>query len=77
MNKIYAILGGGDWYDASVDHIILPEGVKIDEAKAQYSEWLRNKFRNPGERYRSFPGWLCEFVGARRPTSDELEEFEG
>jgi hypothetical protein len=31
MAKIWAICGGGDWADASVDHIILPEGVTMEE----------------------------------------------
>ena len=42
--KITAIMSGGDWSDASVKHVVLPEGILLSEAKKEYDLWYRNEF---------------------------------
>lgn len=84
MPKITAILGGGDWADASVDHLILPENVGVEVEAQNWREWyqdvyyrprngLRPKSKNP-IKYITFVEWLKN-LGAVEPTKDQLEEF--
>jgi hypothetical protein len=63
MPKIIAIHSGGDWYDASADYLVLPEGVNLDEERHL---WQRNC------RGMTFTEWLMK-LGARNVTDDELE----
>ncbi len=82
--KIYAILGGGDWTETSVDHLILPDGMDIEEENMKYWTWYREVYwpnhikKTPPDtskvEFMSFPEWL-EKAGARRPDDDELESF--
>ncbi len=85
MPKIYAILGGGDWADASVHHLVLPEGMDIDSEQKLYVQWYRevyapavdlsNKTRTAiGVRFIQFEEFLIS-KGARATTDDELEQF--
>ena len=87
MTKITAFLGGGDWADASVTHLVLPEGLDLNAERFKYNAWYRDVYRATWERYArshastdpspsliyvSFTDWL-ERAGARAPTEDELE----
>lgn len=77
-SKIYAICSGGDWADASVDHLILPDGVNIEEEARKCNEYLYKVWFNKeikDKKYYNLTTWLIEKCGARRPTEDELEEF--
>lgn len=83
QKKIYAILGGGDWYDASVKHLILPEGMDLKTEQKLYEQWYREVYAmdvrsNPsttaGVKYMDFEEFLIS-KGAREPTNDELELF--
>ena len=69
MTKLVAIISGGDWYDASVEHIVLPKNSDMDKLKAEYDardETERKKFP-----YYNFTGWLKAYHGARDATEDE------
>ena len=73
--KIWAILGGGDWFDASVDHLILPEGIDIEKEYEKHQDWYNNEYCPPAIKkieYMDFTDWLKR-LGAREPTKDELE----
>lgn len=60
-NQVLALCGGGDWYDASVDLLIVPEGrdpkadIKLypgyPKAQIGMYDWLVNTFdyREPEE----------------------------
>ena len=75
-SKIYAICSGGDWADASVDHLVIPEGIDMEK-----EAWKCNKYRveifykDRSKKYYTFVNWLIEKCGARKTTEDELEEF--
>lgn len=86
MSKIYAIMGGGDWADASVDHIVFDQGYegwfeKLVEDWKEYrqmrSDIMRinamDGTRNPVPPWVNMSDWLLA-NGGRRPTKDELEE---
>ena len=66
--KITAIMGGGDWADASVDHLVLPGDWDIVEKNREYQD--AGGYR--GTRM-FFVEWLIG-QGARRAL-DEVEEF--
>ena len=72
--KITAIMGGGDWADASVQFVVLPEGKDIKSLHVEYDEWLKG-YRLALERseFYTFPEWLKEFAGATVPPDDQLE----
>lgn len=72
MTKIVALLGGGDWADASVSHLVIPDDMNLDEQKRAYGEWYAN-FRLGGK-YVGFYEYLLEH-GARKVTEDEVIEY--
>lgn len=79
MAKIYAICCGGDWADASVDHLILPDGMDIEKESELREKWLREEYhpktrKDDQPQYKSLTDWL-KGKGACEPTLDELEEF--
>lgn len=74
--KIWAICGG-DWYDASVDYLILPDGMCVKEEKKKYGEWYQNMYRKQQRgavTFMRFADWLIK-AGATIPSEDVLEEF--
>lgn len=82
MSKITAIHGGGDWYDASVDYLVVPEGTDLDEENEKYQKWYREVYcsearsRLPSIQYMTFGQWLRENCNARDTNEDELEIFD-
>lgn len=85
--RLVAILGGGDWADASVDHMALPDGMDPEAMRAKYEDWYRNSYcagpsdpnrgllQPPSCRYMTFPEFLIS-RGARYTTEAELEVYE-
>lgn len=67
--KIWAIMGGGDWYDASVEYVSLQSDTDINALSAEYKEG--GGFTKHGC---CFANWLVKEKGCRLPTKDELEE---
>ncbi len=77
--KIHALKSGGDWADASMVHVVLPEGVDIDEAHAEWREWYATEYlplRMDSPVYMNFGEFLCKRKGARWPTKEELAVFD-
>ena len=68
--KIVAIMGGGDWADASVEHLMIPKDMDIDQAYNDYNIDIRR----PNARWVSFAEWLMQH-GARNVTDSEVFEF--
>ena len=74
--KITAIHGGGDWYDASADYLILPEGMEFEAEKAAREKWYRDEYlpamrRGEKPEYVSMVDWLRK-RGAVEPADDQL-----
>ena len=74
MGRIVAILGGGDWVDASVEHLVIPDGMDLEKEKAAYDKWYRDEYYPGKSEYVNFAGWLRQ-RGARDTTKDEILEF--
>ena len=82
-SKIYAIMSGGDWADASVVHVIVPEGINVEEERKKCKEYYRNVFcksktppsYNANVPYYSLDEWLVEFCGAKLATENEIKEI--
>lgn len=75
--KITAIHGGGDWYDASADYLILPDGMDFATEKAACEKWYREEYcpalrRGEKPEYVSMVDWLRK-RGAVSPTDDQLQ----
>lgn len=76
--KLVAVLGGGDWNDASVDHLVCPSTMDLNKEKEMYNKWYRTycdsmKGENKIE-YQTFVEWLIK-RGARQ-AEKEIEIFE-
>jgi len=75
--RLVAILGGGDWADASVDFLSIPFDITLKEAKVEYDKWYRegDRKRWTEEEYMSFPNWLRKNYGALEAAYEEIEVF--
>jgi hypothetical protein len=73
LNRIVAILSGGDWVDASVEHLSLPQDIDLMEQRRLWIE--HNYARVPDEDYVNFVDWLKR-IGGREPTDAELTVIE-
>lgn len=84
--KITAMMSGGDWCDASVDFIVLNDGIHIEEEKKKRDIWYKEVYSPSWDpkkegtnkhklKYLSLIDWLIENGKARKATGDEVEEF--
>jgi hypothetical protein len=77
------IQSGGDWYDASSEHVVLTTDVPIEALHGSYREYMqlwRESHKNPDMEilpYYSFKDWLIEFEYGREATDDEVTIFWG
>ena len=72
--KIVAIMGGGDWYDASVDILEVPKDMNLQREHELYEVWYKEKYcGSTHEEFMTFPQWLKK-KGAKEA---EVEEFWG
>lgn len=78
--KIVAVMGGGDWCDASIEHLVMSKDVNLSEEEKLYKVWYNEVYCRGlrGERDRVdfmvFSQWLIK-KGARETTEDILEEY--
>ena len=79
MKKIWAICGGGDWYDASIDYLILPNEMNIETEKKLYNHKMQEHYlANRNGRESKYPGTFVEHLisrGAIEPSDEQLEEY--
>ena len=78
--RLVAILGGGDWADASVNHLVVPRNINLALEKEKYEHWYAREYVPPYRRgehpiFVDFSGWLIKFSGAREAREDEIELF--
>lgn len=78
MSRLIAVKGGGDWADASVDHLVLPEGVDVEAEKLKWRAWYRDEYlsvRHGSQRleYMGLTEWLKTRAGAREADEKEIE----
>lgn len=74
--KIWAICGGGDWNDASVEHVILPGGMDLETERKNHRQAI-SVYHHEKTR-ESWPGHFVEYLiskGAIVPSEDQLEEY--
>lgn len=84
MSRLVAVLGGGDWADASVDFLKVPDRLDLVAAKARWQAWydttylpaLREWQRNSGgaPTFLTFSNWLAQREGCEA-NPDEIETF--
>jgi hypothetical protein len=80
MAKITAIHGGGDWYDASAEYLVLPDGMDIKAEASAWRVWYDTEYcpalrANKRPEYVTLYEWLKR-KGARDPGDDELQGFD-
>jgi len=79
MSRLVAILGGGDWADALIYHLVIPDDMDLDEQKAAHGKWYHEEFvpklgtleRSPFINLRE---WLI-IHGAREATENDVIEY--
>jgi hypothetical protein len=83
MSRQVAILSGGDWYDASVEHLTIPDDMDLKDQKAAYDQWYRNEYCPSGTpggphalqlQYLTFVDWLRR-SGATDGTVEEFSDM--
>jgi hypothetical protein len=67
--KIALVFGGLDWADASVESVMVPANLDLDDLLAEYKKAGGYSFFKM-----FFADWLCKHKGGRNPTEDELDE---
>lgn len=73
MPNLVCICSGGDWADASVDHVVFEDDDFLMESlHAWYRDWLKKR---ADQKYLTFCEWLIENHHARPPTDDEVSYF--
>lgn len=77
MPRFIAVMGGADWADASVDHVVIPEGMNLEDEQSRWREWYHGTYcpllhTDNRVDYVSFVDWIKR-EGARDAT--EIEEF--
>jgi len=75
--RVVALMGGGDWADASVTHLVVPDELDLEALKTEWRYWYNNIYcKNPekNRKYRSFEDFIKE-RGGRPTTEKEVEEF--
>ena len=75
--KRYAIMSGGDWIDASCEHLLIPESIDVEKENLAHEEWYRNVYvpelrADKKPEYLTFTDWLKN-KGAT--TDEEVIEF--
>jgi len=72
--RLIAILSGSDWYDASVEHIEIPDKMNLENEYTAYIKWLRTDYHsNTKTKHQSF----TDFLKSRGATdTDKVEIFE-
>lgn len=71
--RIIAVMNGGDWTDAGVDWIEIPDDMDLKEMHRQYRTWYAKYLSSGGkEPFLDFP----EFLKTKGATdTDKVEEF--
>lgn len=74
--RLLAVLDGGDWADASVTHVVVPQDVNVEEEQKKHREWYENEYRGNSKtmKYLSFDEWLIERCGGRAAEETDVEE---
>lgn len=79
--KIVAIMGGGDWYDATVEHLVIPKSLDLEHEYKLYRKWYKECYCKKYEsetvasgEYMTFFQWLMK-KGAEKPSEEDLVEF--
>ena len=75
--KLVAVLGGGDWVDASVHHLAMSADFNLDELKKEWVDWYQDVYlkNRPNVKYVSFVDFL-KSKGARDAESAEIEIYD-
>jgi len=73
--KDVAVLCGGDWHDAAVDHLSVPKGLDLQGAYKRYREWYKTYLvADKPATYFTFAEWLLKFEGATQDHNVEVFE---
>jgi hypothetical protein len=74
-----------DYYSSSNDHVVIPDGMDINDELKAYQDWYKNVYcaqpnafnhcEPAGIRYMKFFDWLLS-KGARKPTDEEFGTFQ-
>ena len=76
--KLIAIQSGGDWTDASVDHLLIPSDLNLSEAKKQYRAWYQDVYvpNIAAGGFLTFAEYLKQHCGAHDPDTGDIEIFD-
>ena len=74
--KTVALLGGGDWTDASVDLLVIPDDMDVLEMQRQWDLWYVDEYL-PSFGYNTIKfKSLAEFMLEKGAKRSDIEEYE-
>ena len=86
QGQVIAVLDGGDWADASVEHFVAVRDCDPEDLRTDYDIWYNETYiplrrimvRGGGRRpkYWTFTEWLLAFNHVREATEDEVYELD-
>ena len=73
---LIALIGGGDWSDASVCHLVVTDDMDIVSEKKLYRDWYAKIYlpelkMNGQPHFMSFERWLLD-RGAKNATENDI-----
>ena len=80
-DRIVAIRSGGDWNDASCNHVVVPVHLDLDNEHARYRRWYKEEYCSElhlaGGRvpYMTFVEWLKSRCGAEEALIEEFGDI--
>ena len=75
MTRLVALYSGGDWNDASVDHVVVKKGLNLTQEYEQYRTWLNRDYKPGSVPFVTFKEWLIDRHKAREAGKKEIEDF--
>lgn len=77
-----AVMGGGDWADASVDHLVALRPFSHRETTALWRKWYEGEYcpalhdkTLPNVEFVNYPEWLVAEGYARLTSGDDIKEL--
>ena len=73
--KVIVIIGGGDWADASCEHLSVPADMDLAAEKATWVRLYRTERDDSAKPWKSFPEWLRTERGAKDADLETEEDL--
>lgn len=74
--KTVALLSGGDWADASVDLLDIPDDMDVESVKEEWREWYNTMYRPSIRTGRIKFKTVVDLLLEKGATRSDIEEYQ-